>query len=100
MSRIAARVLAALALVLSLASGAAAEPITLLIGTFSFDEFIPRDEPIPGTNAFNVINYTGTNALLDSNAFTELIWSNLTVTLTDDEGADSMIPLAASLAPG
>jgi hypothetical protein len=38
---------------------ARANTITLPVGQISFDNFLPANPPAPGTNAFNVINFTG-----------------------------------------
>ena len=99
-----ARIPAVLLLTLCLAASAAAEPITLLIGTLSFDQFIPGDQSAPGTNAFNIVNYTGTNAILDPNASTELIFSALVLSLVqvDGEGGNEteIIDIGSSLGPG
>jgi hypothetical protein len=104
MSKQIARV--ALFVVLSIAatsSRAFADPITLTIGFFSFDGYIPRDEtttpPTPGTDAFDIFNFTGDNAIVDPNAATALTFSSLAVTLTTAAG-DEVIPIPGSLGPG
>ena len=80
-----------------------ADPITLTIGLFSFDEFIPRDDTVtpsvPGTDAFNIFNFTGDQNLLDPNANTSLLFSSLSVTLTTALG-DTVIPIGGAFGPG
>jgi hypothetical protein len=95
------RTLALLPLLLFLApSKTSADPITLLVGTLSFDQFIPSDGQVAGTNAFNIINYTGNNAILDPNVSANLLFSNLILTLVDEQNVEETIAIGQDLGPG
>jgi len=77
-----------------------ADPLTILVGTFSFDQFIPTDGSVAGTNAFNIINYTGDNAVLDPNAIANFLFSDLTLTLVDEHNIEESIAIEGNLGPG
>ncbi len=44
---------------------ASATPVTVLVGTFSFDQLVPSDDGAPGTNAFTIWNLTGPDFAID-----------------------------------
>ncbi len=46
-----------------LPSVARANTITVAVGVISFDPFLPPSPPVPGTNAFNLSNFTGSFAI-------------------------------------
>ena len=99
LARIAAAVIVSIGVTSSRVS---AEPITLNIGSFSFDTFVNPDDPFVATTAFDVFNMTGEFALPpDFAATTALTFSSLVVTLLTDTG-DVLTPSLSgvTLGPG
>jgi hypothetical protein len=66
-----------------------ATPLTVTVGTFSFDEFIPAADTTPGVDAFNVVNLTDLGLDLDGNGVVApaLSFLNLVATLIDASGS-------------
>lgn len=85
------------------AAPATAAPLTIVVGSFSFDELIPADQAngIPGTNGFDVLNLTGTGAPVDDTGaiVPALTFTGLTASLVDANGATSTIGVG-DLGPG
>ena len=100
MREILVRAAMALTLIASAATPAAAGSITIVIGTFSYEEFLPSGGPdAPGTNIFKVANYTGSEAIFDTNAATPLIFSSLVLSFPDNPGISSVTLANLSSAP-
>jgi hypothetical protein len=77
--------------VLFLAAPASALPVTLGLGVFSFDSYIPADpekQGSVGTNTFAVENFTGFNSLGDEFPIVDpIILDDLRLVLTFDDGS-------------
>ena len=71
-----------------LPASAHANTITIAVGQISFDTFIPATPLVPGTAAFNLINFTGSSPVTNS-----VLFNNASFLLTPASG----VPLSVSL---
>lgn len=88
--------------VLCTAAPAAAAPITVVVGTFSFDQLIPADGTAPGTTDFGVWNLTGTGVDIDGTGIVlpSLTFSDVTATLFDGTESTPLTLTLGDVAPG
>ena len=85
----------ALLAVFALMPGVArANTITVAIGQISFDNFLPASPPVPGTNAFNLTNFTGGIPVASP-----LFFNNSSFSLQPASGNPINVPLG-NLGPG
>lgn len=80
-----------LPLVLAFPKPTHATPLTVTVGAFTFDEFIPAADTTPGVDAFNITNLTDLGIDLDGNGIVApaLNFLDLVATLVDAAGASS-----------
>jgi len=80
---------------------ASATPVTVVIGTFSFDQLIPSDDTAPGTNAFTIWNLTGMDVGVSGEIFAPaLSLLDLVATLVPGSGAPDVTVSVGDVAPG
>jgi hypothetical protein len=65
-----------------------ATPLTVTVGTFSFDQFLPAADTTPGVNAFDILNLTDLGLDLDGSGVIApaLNFLNLAATFVDEGG--------------
>jgi hypothetical protein len=69
---------------------AGANSITEVVGQVSFDTFLLPSPPVPGTNAFNLLNYTGG---MGSDVTDAVFFNNASFLLVPTSGSPILIPV-------